>query len=113
MGVPVVREEGGSGWRALKAGVVSRLGGEAPGAAAGEEGRFGLDGAPAINPSGGLLGRGSAVGATGIAQAVEVVSQLRGEVPGPRAVAGARIGITDTHAGVGSLCAVDVLGGAA
>lgn len=83
------------------------------GGRAAEEGRFGLDGAPAVNTSGGLLGRGSAVGATGIAQAVEVVSQLRGEVPAPRAVAGARIGITDTHAGVGSLCAVNVFGRAA
>ena len=82
------------------------------GQAAGE-GRFDRGGQVVVNPSGGLLGRGSAVGATGIAQAVEVVSQLRGEVPGPRQVPGARIGITDTHAGVGSLCVVNVFGRAA
>ena len=82
------------------------------GQAAGE-GRFDQGGQVVVNPSGGLLGRGSAVGATGIAQAVEVVSQLRGEVTGTRAVTSARVGITDTHAGVGSLCVVNVFGRAA
>lgn len=56
------------------------------------------------------MGRGSAVGATGIAQAVEVVSQLRGEVAAPRQVPDARIGMTDTHAGVGSLSVVNIFG---
>ena len=78
-----------------------------PAAAAG---RFDLGGQVAVNTSGGLLGRGSAVGATGIAQAVEIVSQLRGEVTGERSVPDARIGITDTHAGVGSLSVVNVFG---
>ena len=76
-------------------------------------GRFDQGGQVVVNPSGGLLGRGSAVGATGIAQAVEVVSQLRGEATGPRAVPNARMGITDTHAGVGALCIVNVFGRAA
>ncbi len=79
------------------------------GQAAGE-GRFDQGGQVVVNPSGGLMGRGSAVGATGIAQAVEVVSQLRREVEGPRAVPEPRIAITDTHAGVGSLCVVNVFG---
>ena len=83
------------------------------GGQAASDGRFDRGGQVVVNPSGGLLGRGSAVGATGIAQAVEVVSQLRGEVPGPRQVPGARIGMTDTHAGVGSLCVVNVFGRAA
>ena len=83
------------------------------GGQAAAEGRFDRGGQVVVNPSGGLLGRGSAVGATGIAQAVEVVSQLRGEVTGARAVSGARIGITDTHAGVGSLCVVNVFARAA
>lgn len=78
------------------------------GGQAAADGRFDQGGQVVVNPSGGLLGRGSAVGATGIAQAVEVVSQLRGEVTGPRAVPQARLGITDTHAGVGSLCVVNV-----
>ena len=84
-----------------------RVGHGGPAAA---EGRFDLGGQVAVNTSGGLMGRGSAVGATGIAQAVEIVSQLRGEVDGPRAVPDARIGITDTHAGVGSLSVVNVFG---
>ena len=77
---------------------------------AASEGRFDQGGQVVVNPSGGLMGRGSAVGATGIAQAVEIVSQLRGEVAGARQVPGARIGITDTHAGVGSLNVVNVFG---
>ncbi|MCY4622190.1 MAG: thiolase family protein [bacterium] len=80
------------------------------GGMAAAEGRFDLGGEVWVNTSGGLLGRGSAVGATGIAQAVEVVRQLRGEVSGARAVPDARIGITDTHAGVGSLAVVNVFG---
>ena len=83
------------------------------GGPAAAEGRFDLGGLVPVNTSGGLMGRGSAVGATGIAQAVEIVSQLRGEVAGPRAVRDARIGITDTHAGVGSLSVVNVFGRAA
>lgn len=80
------------------------------GGQAATDGRFELDGQVAVNTSGGLLGRGSAVGATGIAQAVEVVSQLRGEVEGPRARPGARVGLTDTHAGVGALSVVNIFG---
>ena len=80
------------------------------GGVAAADGRFDLGGQVPVNTSGGLMGRGSAVGATGIAQAVEIVSQLRGEVAGRRAVPGARIGITDTHAGVGSSSVVNVFG---
>ena len=80
------------------------------GGKAAAEGRFDLAGQVPVNTSGGLLGRGSAVGATGIAQAVEIVRQLRGEVGGERAVHEPRIGITDTHAGVGSLNVVNVFG---
>ncbi len=83
------------------------------GGPAAAEGRFDLGGQTPVNTSGGLLGRGSAVGATGIAQAVEIVAQLRGEAAGPRAVPDARIGITDTHAGVGALSVVNVFGRAA
>lgn len=84
-----------------------RVGDGGPSAA---EGRFDLGGQVVVNTSGGLLGRGSAVGATGIAQAVEIVSQLRGEVTGERSVPNARTGLTDTHAGVGSLSVVNVFG---
>ena len=80
------------------------------GGAAAADGRFDLGGQIPVNTSGGLMGRGSAVGATGIAQAVEIVAQLRGEAYGPRTVPDARIGVTDTHAGVGSLSVVNVFG---
>ena len=75
-----------------------------PAAAAGE---FDADGALPVNPSGGLLGRGAPVGATGIAQAIEISQQLWGEA-GARQVAGARRGLTDTHAGIGSICVVNI-----
>ncbi|WP_324731228.1 thiolase C-terminal domain-containing protein [Pseudomonas paeninsulae] len=49
----------------------------------------GADGGVAVCPSGGLLGRGHAPGATGIAQLVELVWQLRG-VAGSRQLTRAR-----------------------
>ncbi len=45
-----------------------------------------------VNPSGGLLSRGHPIGATGLAQAVELVWQLRGEAVG-RQVDGARLAL--------------------
>ena len=45
-----------------------------------EEGRTTIDGSLPINPSGGLKARGHPVGASGVAQVVEVVHRLRGEV---------------------------------
>ncbi|MEM7797710.1 MAG: thiolase domain-containing protein [Chloroflexota bacterium] len=78
------------------------------GGPAAAEGRFGLDGEIAANSSGGLLGRGAPVGATGIAQALEIVWQLRGDVAPERQVASAKRGITDTHAGTGTHCVVNI-----
>ncbi|MCY4008492.1 MAG: thiolase family protein [Anaerolineaceae bacterium] len=75
-----------------------------PAIAAGE---FDADGILPVNPSGGLLGRGAPVGATGIAQAIEICLQLWGEA-GERQVYGAQRGLTDTHAGIGSICVVNV-----
>lgn len=51
-----------------------------------------LGGRIPVSTSGGLLSRGHPLGATGVAQAVELVTQLRGEA-GPRQVEGARIGL--------------------
>ena len=73
-----------------------------------EEGIFNLGGDLVVNPSGGLLGFGAAAGATGIAQAVEVVTQLRGEATPERQVKNAIIGLTDAHAGVCTICAVHI-----
>lgn len=61
-----------------------------------------------INPSGGLKSRGHPVGATGVAQVVEVVKQLRGEC-GERQVKDAKIGITHNVGGCGSNVVVHVL----
>jgi acetyl-CoA C-acetyltransferase len=73
-----------------------------PAAAAG---RFDYGGDVVVNPSGGLLARGAASGATGIAQIVEIATQLRGEAL-DRQVKDATLGLTDTHAGVGSISVV-------
>ena len=57
-----------------------------------------------VNPSGGLLAKGHPIGATGAAQAVEIVRQLRGEC-GPRQVEGARVGLS--HATGGGISGFD------
>jgi len=72
------------------------------------DGVFDLDGDLPVNTSGGLLGRGAPVGATGIAQAIEVIQQLWGSVAAERQVTNARRGLTDTHAGIGTLCVVNI-----
>ena len=72
------------------------------------DGVFDLDGALPVNTSGGLLGRGAPVGATGIVQAIEIAQQLWGEVDPRRQVAGARRGLTDTHAGIGTIAVVNI-----
>ena len=53
-----------------------------------------------VNPRGGLMGCGHPLGATGVAQAVEVFSQLRGEA-GPRQVEHSRVGLTHNNSGMG------------
>lgn len=70
------------------------------GAAAVGEGHTSLHGRIPINPSGGLKAKGHPIGATGAAQVVEIVKQLRGEC-GQRQVEGAKIGMTDTLGGDG------------
>jgi len=66
-----------------------------------ERGETGLGGKLPINVSGGLKGRGHPVGATGVAQAHEIVHQLRGEA-GERQVEGARVGLTLNFGGFGN-----------
>ncbi|MCP5083840.1 MAG: lipid-transfer protein [Alphaproteobacteria bacterium] len=56
------------------------------------------------NPSGGLLSKGHPLGATGLAQCFELVSQLRGNV-GARQVEGARTGLQH-NLGLGGACVV-------
>ncbi len=63
-----------------------------------DEGAVALGGRVPVNPSGGLLSRGHPVAATGVAQIVEVVTQLRGEA-GPRQVEKARAGMAQCMGG--------------
>jgi acetyl-CoA acetyltransferase len=77
-------------------------------------GRTSLGGAQPVNGSGGLLSRGHPLGATGVAQVAEVVTQLRGEA-GARQVPNARIGVVETMGGGvsgidGNACVVAVMG---
>ena len=71
-------------------------------------GAFDLDGALPVNPSGGLLGRGAPVGATGILQALEIAQQLWGVADARRQVNNAKRGLTDTHAGIASISVVNI-----
>src|SRR5207245_1336501 len=57
------------------------------------DGLTALNGKISVNTSGGLKARGQPVGATGVAQAVEIVRQLTGQA-GNRKVVGARRGLT-------------------
>jgi acetyl-CoA acetyltransferase len=57
-----------------------------------------LGGRVPVNPSGGLLAKGHPLGATGVAQMVEVAWQLQGRAEG-RQVEGARIGLTQCTGG--------------
>jgi acetyl-CoA C-acetyltransferase len=72
-----------------------------------EEGMTEIDGKIPVNPSGGLKSRGHPLGATGIAQAAEIVWQLRGEA-GKRQVDGAQIGMTHNIGGTGGTAAVHI-----
>lgn len=74
----------GEGGKAVAAGK-TRLGGQIP-----------------INVSGGLKARGHPVGATGVAQAVEIVWQLRHEVGKERQVKNAKTGLTVNFGGFGN-----------
>ena len=63
-----------------------------------QEGRTTLGGAIPVNVSGGLKAKGHPIGATGVAQVVEIVEQLRGRA-GQRQVDGAKVGLTHTMGG--------------
>lgn len=82
----------GEGGRVIEAGLTALGGG----------------GRTVVNPSGGLLRKGHPIGATGIAQIVELYEQLSGR-SGPRQVEGARTGLAENGGGyingdVAALC---------
>jgi len=73
-----------------------------------EDGKFGLEGELPVNTSGGLKAKGHPVGATGVAQAVEVFEQLRGN-GGKRQVKNARVGLIQNMGGSGGSSTVHIL----
>lgn len=66
---------------------------------AAERGEFSLGGRLPINPSGGLESKGHPIGATGLGQIFELVTQLRGEA-GARQVDGARVALQENGGGL-------------
>ncbi|OFK92563.1 acetyl-CoA acetyltransferase [Corynebacterium sp. HMSC068H04] len=84
--------EVGKGGDAIRSGDISR-GGRIP-----------------INTSGGLKAKGHPIGATGICQVVEVVTQLRGDAD-ERQVSNASVGLTHNIGGTAATCVVSILRG--
>ena len=78
------------------------------GGAAVEAGESAIGGRIPINTSGGLKSKGHPVGATGVAQAVEIVEQLRGE-SGARQVQNAKVGMTQNMGGTGGSAVVHIM----
>lgn len=78
-----------------------------------ERGEANIDGRLPVNPSGGLIGKGHPLGGTGVAQVVEIVRQLRGEV-GDRQIQNAKVGLAHCRGGKavgieGAACTVQIL----
>jgi len=68
-----------------------------------------IGGEIAVNTSGGLKSRGDPIGATGVAQIVELVQQLRGKAD-KRQVSDAKIGLAQNVGGTGATVIIHVLG---
>lgn len=64
-----------------------------------ERGETRIGGRIPVNPSGGLESKGHPIGATGLGQIFELVTQLRGEA-GPRQVEGARMALAENGGGL-------------
>ncbi len=79
------------------------------GGPAAEKGWTRIGGKIPVNVSGGLKSKGHPIGATGAAQIVEIVTQLRDEA-GPRQVSGARTGLTHTLGGNTATVLVSLFG---
>lgn len=83
--------EPGHGWRAIEEGVTA------------------LDGVLPINPSGGLLARGHPAGASGLAQIVEIVLIMLGEVDERRQIKRADIGLAQSAGALANNNVVTIL----
>jgi len=79
------------------------------GGSAVEEGSTSLEtGKIPINTSGGLKSKGHPVGATGIAQIIELYEQLQGKA-GKRQVKNAHVGLAQNMGGSGASCVINIL----
>ena len=73
-------------------------------------GETALDGKFPVNSSGGLKSKGHPVGATGVAQVVEVYKQLTGQAENGRQIPGSpKIGITQNMGGSGASSVVHIM----
>jgi acetyl-CoA acetyltransferase len=72
-----------------------------------DEGWFEHGGRLPVNVSGGLLSKGHPLGATGVANIHEIVTQLRGDA-GARQVPNAKVGLAHVI-GLGSACTIHIL----
>lgn len=75
----------------------------------GEGGKFVNQEKISVNPRGGILGCGHPIGATGIAQTVEIAAQLTGRA-GKTQVKGCKTGLVHNMAAAGSSSSVIILG---
>ena len=80
------------------------------GARAVAEGKTAAKGLIPINVSGGLKAKGHPIGATGLSQIYEVVTQLRGD-GGERQVRNAEVGLTHNIGGTAATCVVSIFRG--
>ncbi len=78
-----------------------------------DSGNFSLQGDCPVNPSGGLLGQGAAVGATGVAQTASCALQIEGRYhPALQRATPPCYALADTHGGVCTTAATTILCGA-
>jgi acetyl-CoA C-acetyltransferase len=75
------------------------------------DGLTAIDGKIPVNASGGLKSKGHPVGATGVAQIVEITKQIRGEADKDRQVKNANIGLAQNMGGSGASSVVHILEG--
>jgi acetyl-CoA C-acetyltransferase len=74
------------------------------------EGKTALHGIMPINTSGGLKAKGHPIGATGISQIFEIVTQIRGEA-GARQIKKADVGLTHNLGGTAGTCVINIFKG--
>lgn len=72
-------------------------------------GRVNLDGQLPVNPSGGLKAKGHPISVTGLAQAYEIVNQLRGECGERQVKSSPKIGLCHNVGGIGGSVTIHIL----